>query len=229
MRACRAEPHLALARDPADIAPQLQQLLADVRRRVADRSRDLEDGLHQLGVDPGLELVAAHGGEHRVDVLDEVVRLGVEEHVLLLCPQRVRVALAERMVENAAALCEAASLARDRRRVDLLHGSTASTSISTSHRSSKSRAMVPVHAGRTSPKASPCARMASATCSASVTKTRVRTTFERPVPASCRAFSTISRHRFICAYALAGGSAPSAMIGAVPATWTFEPETTARL
>src|SRR3954451_17483916 len=199
MRACRAEPHLALARDPADIAPQLQQLLADVRRRVADRSRDLEDGLHQLGVDPGLELVAAHGGEHRVDVLDEVVRLGVEEHVLLLCPQRVRVALAERMVEDAAALCEAASLASDRRRVGLLHGSTASTSISTSHRSSNSRAMIPVHAGRTSAKASPWARIASATCEGSVTKTRVRTTFERLVPASSSARSTISRHRLICA------------------------------
>src|SRR3954451_18360534 len=166
---------------------------------MADGCRDLEDGLHQLWVDPGLELVAAHGSEHGVDVLHEVVGLGVEEHVLLLCAERVRVALAERVVEDAAAFGEAASLPGDRRPEDLLHGSTASTSISTSHRSSKSRAMIPVHAGRASATASPWACMASATCAGSVTKTRVRTTFARLVPASFSARSTISRHRFICA------------------------------
>ncbi len=37
-----------------------------------------------------LELVPSHSPEHRLDVLDEVERLGVEEHVLLLDPERVR-------------------------------------------------------------------------------------------------------------------------------------------
>ena len=40
-------------------------------------------------------------GEHRVDVLHEIPRLGVEQHVLLLDAERVRIALAERVVEHA--------------------------------------------------------------------------------------------------------------------------------
>ena len=67
-----------------------------------------------------LELVARHRLEHRVDVLDEVERLGVEEHVLLLDAERVRLALAELVVEHAAAGGEA--LAGDRGGIDLLHG-----------------------------------------------------------------------------------------------------------
>ena len=98
-----------------DVAADAEQLLPDVRRRVADRRRDLEHRLHELGVDARLELVAGDGGEHRVDVLDEVERLAVEEHVLLLDAERVRVALAEGVVEDAAARREARALAGDRR------------------------------------------------------------------------------------------------------------------
>ena len=43
-------------------------------------------------------------GEHRVDVLDEIERGAVEELVLLLDPEGVRVALPEPMVEDARCL-----------------------------------------------------------------------------------------------------------------------------
>ena len=56
--------------------------------------------------------MAGDSGEHRVDVLDEVERLAVEKHVLLLDAERVRVARAERVVEHAAARREAASPCR---------------------------------------------------------------------------------------------------------------------
>jgi hypothetical protein len=73
-------------------------------RGVADGRRDLEHRLHQLGIDPRLELpVVAHAREHRVDVLDEVPDLGVEQHVLLLDPERVGLPGPEAMVEDAAA------------------------------------------------------------------------------------------------------------------------------
>ena len=61
--------------------------------------------------------LACDGREDRVDVLDEVERLRVEEHVLLLDAERVRVARAERVVEHAPARGEA--LTGDRRRVEL--------------------------------------------------------------------------------------------------------------
>jgi hypothetical protein len=86
---------------------------------VAHRRRDLQNRLHQLGVDDGLELVSRDRGQHGVDVLHEVERLGVEEHVLLLDPQCVGVALAEGVVPHAAARREARPLARDRRGIDL--------------------------------------------------------------------------------------------------------------
>ena len=96
--------------------------MPDARRRVADGGRDFEHRLHELGVDARLELVAGDGGEHGVDVLDEVERLAVEEHVFLLHPERVRIALAEGVIEDAAAGREASALARDRRGIDLLPG-----------------------------------------------------------------------------------------------------------
>ena len=62
---------------------------------------DLEHRLHELGGDPRLEFVAGHLGEHRLDVLHEVEGVGVEELVLLLDAERVRVAVAERVLEHA--------------------------------------------------------------------------------------------------------------------------------
>src|SRR6185437_16778940 len=116
MRAGRADSKALLPRDVRDVAADAEQLLLHARRRVADRRGHLEHRLHELGVDPRLELVARDRGEHGVDVLDEVVRLAVEQHVLLLDPQRVRVARAEGVVEHAAAGREGGALAGDRRR-----------------------------------------------------------------------------------------------------------------
>ena len=119
MRSRRADAHPLLASDLAHVRAQLQQLALDVARVPADRGRDLEHGLHQLGVDPRLELVAGDRLQDGVDVLDEVERLAVQEHVLLLDAERVRVRLPERVLEHTPALdC---ALARDRVGVDLLH------------------------------------------------------------------------------------------------------------
>src|SRR4029077_2115995 len=88
----------------------------------------LEYRLHELGVHARLELVACDRGENRVDVLDEVERLAVEEHVLLLDAEGVRVARAEGVVEDAAAGREVGALARDRRRDQrVVHAGTIST------------------------------------------------------------------------------------------------------
>ena len=137
-----AEPAALGARDLGDVAAQLRERVHDVAGGAADRRRHLEHRLHQLGVDAVLVLAVRDGREHRVDVLHEVPRLGVEEHVLLLDAERVRVALAERVVEHARLRAAGAfgALAGDRRRKDLLHAGsiTASASISTSQRGSSS-------------------------------------------------------------------------------------------
>ena len=119
VRAGGADSKPLLARDAADVAANLAQLLRDLARRMTDGRRDLEHRLHQLRVDDRLELVPGDRGEHGVDVLDEVERLRVEEHVLLLDSECVRVALAEGVVEDAPAGCEPRSFARDRRGIDL--------------------------------------------------------------------------------------------------------------
>ena len=111
MRTGGAELEAVLLRHGGDVRAKLPQRHVHVARRTAHRRRDLEHGLHELGVDPRLELAARHRGEHGVDVLDEVVRLGVEEHVLLLDAEREGIAVAEVVVEHAAA----------RGWVDLLH------------------------------------------------------------------------------------------------------------
>ncbi len=137
MRAGRADAQPLLLCDSRHVHPQLPERVVDVGGRPADGRRNLEYRLHQLRVDVGLELVAGDCGEHGVDVLDEVERLGVKEHVLLLDAERVRIALAEGVVEHAASGREA--LAGDRRGIDLLHaGSIASASISTNQRASTS-------------------------------------------------------------------------------------------
>ncbi len=160
VRAGRPHAHALLAPDLAHVRAQLQELALDVPGGPAHRRRDLEHRLHQLGVDSGLELVARDRLQHRVDVLDEVERLAVEEHVLLLDAERVRVGLAERVVEHAPALDDA--LAGDRVGIDLLHGSTASASISTRQRgSSRPLTTTAVDAGRIVENTSPCARATS--------------------------------------------------------------------
>ena len=95
MRAGRAEAAALGARDLRDVPAQLRERLHDVAGGAADRRRHLEHRLHQLRVDAFLVLAVLDGREHRVDVLHEVPGLGIEEHVLLLDAERVRVALAE--------------------------------------------------------------------------------------------------------------------------------------
>ena len=61
VRAGRADARVSLpARDPAHVAAERRQPAHDVARVVAHRRRDLEHRLHELGVDPRLELVARH-------------------------------------------------------------------------------------------------------------------------------------------------------------------------
>ena len=153
-----AEPNAAAlgAGDLGDVAAQLGQRVHDVAGGPADRRRHLEHRLHQLRVDAVSMLAVLDRREHRVDVLHEVPRLGVEQHVLLLDAERVRVALAERVIEHArvAGAEPLGALPGDRRREDLLHGVsiTASASISTSQRGSSSAVTIPVVAGRASRK-----------------------------------------------------------------------------
>src|SRR5579864_3023296 len=169
MGAGGADAHSAPACDLAHVAAQAAQLCGDVRRCAADGSGDLEHRLHELGIDARLELVAGDGGEHGVDVLHEVEALAVEQHVLLLDAERVRVALSEGMVEHASAYGVATALAGDRRRNQLAHGSKASASISTRHAGSRSPATTTNDvAGFVPPKTSPCARPTSSQSAASI-------------------------------------------------------------
>ena len=167
MRAGRPDAQPLAARDVADVAAQRRQLVHHVARRPTHRRRDLEHRLHQLGVEAARELVALDRVEHHLDVLDEVEALRVEEHVLLLDAQRVRVARPELVVEDAGG--RRVGDTGDRPRDDLLHGSTASASISTFHAGSRSAVTTQVAAGRTSRNASPCARATSSQCARSVT------------------------------------------------------------
>src|SRR5439155_13037346 len=128
-----------LPRGLRHVGAQLAELALGVARGATDRRRDLDDGLHQLGVDPRLELVTGDRRQHGVDVLDEIERVLVEEHVLLLDAERVRLPLAELVVEDAAAGREARALAGDARRRELVRhpassSTRASSSISTSQR-----------------------------------------------------------------------------------------------
>jgi len=87
-----------------------------------------------------------------------------------------------------------------------------------------------VAAGRTSAKTSPCTAPTRATCAASVTYIRVRTTSSSPNPASTSAASMIPK----IARAWAAGSPgwverPSGPASVVPATQHASPAVIARL
>src|SRR5919204_35449 len=200
VRAGRADAHALRPGDVADIAADLPQLRLDRRWRPTDGRRDLEHRLHQLRIDTLLELVSVHGREHRLDVLDEVERLAVEQHVLLFDAERVRIAFAKGVVEDAAARREAGALAGDRGGGDLLRhrssGRIASASISTIQRGSrKPETTIIVLAGRTLAKNSPWARPTSRQSAGSTRNVRVRTTSSSVAPASSNASATICRQR----------------------------------
>ena len=105
--------------DRGDVLAELPELGVDLGGRPAHRRRDLEHRLHELGLHLRFELVTHDRRQEGVDVLDEVEALRVEEHVLLLDSEGVRISLPEGVVEDAAARGEA--VAGDARRVDLLH------------------------------------------------------------------------------------------------------------
>src|SRR3954469_8458648 len=85
-----------------------------------------------------------------------------------------------------------------------------------------------VDAGRTSPKASPCARPTASAWAGSVMNIRVRMTSLALAPAAANAATMISMHRVACA-AASGSQEPSGHIGAGPDTTTRSPTRTARL
>ena len=156
VRTRRGETAALLAGDLGDVRAQRTQVVGHLGGRMAHRSRDLEHRLHQLGIDARLELaVVGDAREHRVDVLHEVPGLWIEEHVLLLDAQRVRVAAAELVVEDA--------------RFGHVRTITASASISTRQRGSSSWVTMPVVAGRASANTSPCARPTASMSSGVVT------------------------------------------------------------
>ncbi len=101
MRPGRADAEALLARDVADVGAERRELAHHVGRRPAHGGRDLEHRLHQLRVELPGELVALDRVQDGLDVLDEVEARRVEEHVLLLDAERVRVARAEPVVEHA--------------------------------------------------------------------------------------------------------------------------------
>jgi hypothetical protein len=155
VRARRPHPQPLRAGGRADVAAQRRQLAHHVAGRAAHGRCDLEHRLHQLAGDPGLELVPLHRRQHRVDVLDEVERGRVEEHVLLLDAERVRLAATEAVVVDAALVARGEPgdggrhglrrrLGLERRRGGGLdaHGRTASASIPTSPRGSSTLATI---------------------------------------------------------------------------------------
>ena len=115
--------------------PCSRAIRVDVAAQLAAAAPSTSAGVRQTGVAisstdcissglmRGLELVPGDRREHGVDVLHEVERLGVEQHVLLLDAERVRVALAERVVEDAAARRRALLPVIDGG-IDLLHGAS---------------------------------------------------------------------------------------------------------
>ena len=96
-----------------------------------------------------------HGFEHRLDALYEVEGVRIEELVLLLDAERVRVAGAERVIEDARLRLVDVSCDRGRECLLAVHPSTASTSISTFQAGSRSAVTTVVFAGRTSRNTSP--------------------------------------------------------------------------
>src|SRR5206468_6168470 len=142
-------------------------------RGVADRRGHLEHRLHQLGVDPRLELVTRDRLEHRVDVLHEVERLAVEEHVLLLDAERIGVARAETVIEHAAAGREVRALAGDRGRDQrIAHAVTISPAFAGRKRRPSTTSGIPI----TTEEASFPTSWPSKKCSPAVPKASTRNT-----------------------------------------------------
>ena len=83
----RADREAVVARGARRDPPQLAQLRAGLARRLAGGRGDLEHRLHQLGLHVARSL--GDGLEHGLDAVDELERLGIDDHELLFDPQRV--------------------------------------------------------------------------------------------------------------------------------------------
>ena len=101
VRPRRSDSERVMLGDRRDVRAELPELAVDLGRGSADRRRDLEHRLHELGLHLRLELVTRDRGQEGVDVLNEVEAVRVEEHVLLLDSEGVRISLAEGVVEDA--------------------------------------------------------------------------------------------------------------------------------
>jgi hypothetical protein len=86
MRAGRADDEAALVGDVANLTPQGAQRGARLAHIGARVGRDLEHGLHQLGLD----LTVRRVREQVIDGVDQRVAVGIEDHQLLLDADRVR-------------------------------------------------------------------------------------------------------------------------------------------
>jgi hypothetical protein len=80
VRAGRPDRESAVPRGLAHPRPQRAQLLARLGCVRCGLRRDLENRFHELGLDVARLVVSEQG----LDRVDEVVRLGVEDHELLL-------------------------------------------------------------------------------------------------------------------------------------------------
>jgi hypothetical protein len=172
-------------------------------------------------------------GEHRVDVLHEIPRLGVEQHVLLLDAERVRIARAERMVEHAAAtapgpsaplpvidggkICCISAAIIDRLGFDLDEPARVEQGgDDPGGRRARVRERLPVRA----------ADLVDVRGVGDV-DAGAHDIVERRAGLVQRR-SMISRQTCACSYGVVGGSASPGMIGAVPETHTWLPTLTAR-
>jgi hypothetical protein len=81
----RADRQVLPRRRLADLRAQCPQLLAGLHRVRARVGGNLEHRLHQLGLD----LTRRRRLEQALDRVDQLERLGVEDHQLLLDPDRV--------------------------------------------------------------------------------------------------------------------------------------------
>jgi hypothetical protein len=103
MRSRRGEHEPVLLDDCFQVPAQPLKLHRRVADRRADRGLPLDLGLKDLARRTRRELALVVGVEDRVRPLHKIERLGVEQHVLLLDPQRVRLRGAKAVLRNARA------------------------------------------------------------------------------------------------------------------------------
>ena len=228
MRAGRADAQAAVRARPRRRSRAGAAAARRRRRPCGRRRRDLEHRLHQLGVDPRLERCPATPAT-TVSMCWTRSKVLPSRSMNSSTTPSVNGRRAPDAGPGAAAIGVAAALAGDRRRKDRLPGALRRPRILESQRRVE---QADDHAGRRGPRlanASPWARRTSGPRPAWVMRSARANDVLGPPHASRSAATTISRQRRAWPYGSAGGSASSGMIGAVPATKTRSPTTTARL